>query len=222
MCSERLPNVVLADPSPRLGGMCSGGLGSSDIGDPVVIGGLAHEFFVRVARTYNATTDAPEYYLEPHVAEAVFYDMLKQANVTIVKHGNVVSVARTIAGPGGPRITSVTMESGATLGSASTVYIDGTYEGDLMARAGVSFTWGREANTTCVAPTCVCSCLCNTSGLGASMFVCCAPFLHKPNQMKKKRCLQLVACTASATTLYTKLTLFFPVTLTNPRMRDQV
>lgn len=77
-----------------------------------------------------------------------FYISWHQANVTVLKHGNVVSVARTPAGVGSSRITSLTMESGATLGSAATVYIDGTYEGDLMARAGVSYTWGREANST--------------------------------------------------------------------------
>ena len=78
----------------------------------------------------------------------LFHISRHQANVTVLKHGNVVSVARTPAGVGLSRITSLTTESGVTLGSAATVYIDGTYEGDLMARAGVSYTWGREANTT--------------------------------------------------------------------------
>eukprot|EP00038_Savillea_parva_P012785 m.206937 g.206937 ORF g.206937 m.206937 type:complete len:743 (+) comp23523_c0_seq1:131-2359(+) len=152
-------NVTLVDPSPRLGGMCSGGLGSSDIGDPIVIGGLAHEFFVRVAQTYNASATTPEYYLEPHVAEQVFYDMLAEAHVDIVKHGRVVSVQTTEikvgsqststlqqpSSSGGRAITSIVMEDGVALGGPQTVFIDGTYEGDLMARANVTYTYGRES-----------------------------------------------------------------------------
>eukprot|EP00037_Helgoeca_nana_P021239 m.213749 g.213749 ORF g.213749 m.213749 type:complete len:702 (+) comp25566_c0_seq2:81-2186(+) len=146
-------NVTLLDPAPRLGGMCSGGLGSTDKGDPSVIGGLAHEFFVRVAQTYNATSTEPLYYLEPHVAENVFYTMLREAGVTVLRHGYIESTARTYADGNSdatrawgasPKITAVTMANGVTLGGSSTVYIDGTYEGDLMARARVSYTYGRE------------------------------------------------------------------------------
>jgi hypothetical protein len=115
--------------------------------------GLAHEFFVRVAQTYNATSTEPLYYLEPHVAENVFYTMLREAGVTVLRHGYIESTARTDADGNSdatrawgasPKITAVTMANGVTLGGSSTVYIDGTYEGDLMARARVSYTYGRE------------------------------------------------------------------------------
>lgn len=105
--------------------------------------GYAHEFFVRVAKTYDPTTTQPLYYLEPHVAEEVFYDMLRDAGVSILRHGNIVSAKLQ-----GSLIESITMEDGVTLGSSETVYIDGTYEGDLMARAGVSYTFGREGIST--------------------------------------------------------------------------
>eukprot|EP00040_Diaphanoeca_grandis_P034950 m.218484 g.218484 ORF g.218484 m.218484 type:complete len:712 (-) comp33268_c0_seq2:49-2184(-) len=136
-------NVTLIDQSKRLGGMCAGGLGSSDIGNPIVIGGLANEFFVQVAQHYNATTHEPLYYLEPHVAEATFAKMLEAAHVTVVRHGRVVSVAKVES-----RISSITLEDGAVIGDVEAVFVDASYEGDLMARAGVSYTFGREANTT--------------------------------------------------------------------------
>ena len=58
-------------PAPRIGGVCSGGLGKTDKGNPIVIGGLAEEFFLRNARVYNSTATVPEYDLEPHVAEEI-------------------------------------------------------------------------------------------------------------------------------------------------------
>mmetsp|Transcript_30837 Transcript_30837/g.92490 ORF Transcript_30837/g.92490 Transcript_30837/m.92490 type:complete len:702 (-) Transcript_30837:227-2332(-) len=139
-------NVTLLDPGPRLGGMCSGGLGSSDIGTPTVIGGLAHEFFVRVARTYESNATDPQYYLEPHVAEQVFRDMLAEAGVAVLRRGRIVSIA-TVAGLAGRQIGSITLESGDTFGSPGSVFVDGSYEGDLMARSGISYTWGREPMT---------------------------------------------------------------------------
>jgi hypothetical protein len=81
---------------------------------------------------------------EPHVAEAVFHEMLADAGVKVVlnqrldlKHG----VRRQ-----GTRITAIVMESGCVF--AGRVFIDATYEGDLMAKAGVSYTVGRESNAT--------------------------------------------------------------------------
>jgi hypothetical protein len=137
-------NVVLIDPAPRVGGVCSGGLGRTDKGNPVVIGGLAAEFFLRNARVYNASATAPEYYLEPHVAEMVFLDMLRaetriQHVVTSGSRVASVAVSRT------PRaIRSITLEDGSS--HSATVFIDATYEGDLMLRtAGVTSTFGRES-----------------------------------------------------------------------------
>jgi hypothetical protein len=63
--------TVLVDPAPRVGGVCSGGLGHTDKGNPIVIGGYAREFFTRNARAYDAGAVAPDFSLEPHVAEAV-------------------------------------------------------------------------------------------------------------------------------------------------------
>ena len=91
--ARRGASVLLLDPAPRVGGMCSGGLGRTDRGNSIVIGGLAKEFFARNRRVYhpeiplwkpmNTTRDVLDgFYLEPHVAEQLFLGMLCEANVT--------------------------------------------------------------------------------------------------------------------------------------------
>lgn len=135
--------VFLLSPTSGMGGMCSGGLGWTDKGDTFAIGGLAHEFFLRVARTYNASATEPLYSLEPHVAEETFWEML-----------NVTGVAAVYLPLG---LASVTVKDGnmtqvtdaeAQETYSATIFIDGTYEGDLLALAGATMAVGREANTT--------------------------------------------------------------------------
>lgn len=131
--------VVLAEPGGHLGGMSSGGLGWTDFGSKTgkaEIGGLAREFYRRVGRHYGHDE---EFTLEPHVAEQVFDEWVKEAGVTVLFHQRIASVERQ-----GRRIRAVVMEDG-TVHRAS-MFLDTTYEGDLMARAGVSHTLGREAN----------------------------------------------------------------------------
>ena len=78
------------------------------------------------------------YWLEPHVAELTFAAMLAEAGVTRARHGQVVNTYRGDSG----EIARVEMEDGTV--HAATVFVDGSYEGDLMARANISYTWGRE------------------------------------------------------------------------------
>ena len=154
-------STILLDPAPRVGGMCSGGLGRTDRGNSIVIGGFAQEFFERNRQHYHpnqtlggepGTVCQPDthgtdigcgFYLEPHVAEEIFLEMLADAGVQHVRtNGSQVdSVAKE-----GTQLKSLTLEDGSTY--RAKVFIAGTYEGDLMARSGSSFTWGREANTT--------------------------------------------------------------------------
>ncbi len=154
-------SVVLIEPSKHLGGLTSGGLGATDIGNKGAIGGLSRTFYRRIAEFY-AKPDAWKWekgdgYLskrqqsgekemwtfEPHVAEQIYREMLKEAKVPIVVgrldlKGGVVKV--------GERISSIRLEGGLTF--IGTVFIDATYEGDLLAKAGVSYHVGREANKT--------------------------------------------------------------------------
>lgn len=155
-------SVVLIEPSRHLGGLSSGGLGATDIGNKMAIGGLAREFYGRIHRHYSDpavwTTGSLEQYrterptvvdgdtmwtFEPKVAARVFRDMLSETSVTVVLEErldlkNGVRKEDT-------RIRSIRMESGREFAGA--MFIDATYEGDLMAKAGVSHTIGREPNS---------------------------------------------------------------------------
>jgi hypothetical protein len=128
--------VVLIEPRGHAGGMTAGGLGETDIGNKGAIGGLAREFYQRVGRHYG-TNEAWRF--EPSVAERVFHEMLNEAGVSVYFHEHPASV-KTSHG----RIEYVTMEDGAIF--QARVFIDSSYEGDLMAKAGVSYFVGREAN----------------------------------------------------------------------------
>ena len=130
--------VALVEPGGHLGGMVSGGLGHTDTGKIETIGGISLEFFKLVGRQYNQTV---AWDFEPHVAEDVFRAMAREAGVKVVydtrlrEHG---AVQRK-----NDRITGITMGSGDVF--SGQVFIDASYEGDLMAQCGVTFTWGREA-----------------------------------------------------------------------------
>ena len=144
--------VILAEPGKHLGGMTSGGLSAVDIGDPRSVGGIAREYFSRLVDSYGkklawdqafksdggpATGGA--YAIEPHVAERVFDDMAREAGVVVKLEARLASVTKD-----GARITEITIEDGDII--RAKVFIDTTYEGDLMAKAGVSFTLMREGN----------------------------------------------------------------------------
>jgi hypothetical protein len=158
-------SVVIAEFDQYLGGMTSGGLGATDIGNKAAVGGIAREFYQRVARYYAtdsawrfekrteyfaqhggrstlAEIDAPgaaQWTFEPHVAEAILFQMLKEAKVPVHFAQRLASVKKD-----GTRITEIVMENGQVY--QARMFIDATYEGDLMAKAGVSFTVGREPN----------------------------------------------------------------------------
>jgi hypothetical protein len=129
--------VVLLEFGNHLGGMTSGGLGQTDIGNKAAIGGISREFYRRVGQHYGKEE---AWMFEPHVAEDIFFDMVNGANVTLFLQQRIASVAKA-----GARIREVTMESGRVF--RAKMFIDATYEGDLMARASVKYTVGREANS---------------------------------------------------------------------------
>ncbi|HEX5219318.1 MAG TPA: FAD-dependent oxidoreductase [Verrucomicrobiae bacterium] len=120
--------------STHLGGLTSGGLGATDVGNQATIGGVSREFYRRIGQRYNQTE---RFNFEPHVAREVFEAWLAEVGVTPRFNQRLASVAKT-----GQRITQITMEDGTIY--RAKMFIDATYEGDLMAMAGVSFTFGRE------------------------------------------------------------------------------
>ena len=137
--------VVLIEPGRHLGGLSSGGLGATDIGNKGAIGGLAREYYERVFMHYNPASDSTGsmWTFEPHVAEGIFNEMVQEENIPVFfeeRLNLIYGIKKT-----GTRIDKITMESGLTF--TAKMFIDATYEGDLMAKAGVSYRVGRETNT---------------------------------------------------------------------------
>jgi hypothetical protein len=160
-------SVVLIEPSRRLGGLTSGGLGQTDIGNKAAIGGLARQFYQAVRTHYNdpavwkwqrreqymdsgqtrtAAGEDAMWTFEPSVALQVLATWVKDYQLDVVygerlDRGSGVALTGSIPW----RILSIRMESGRTF--RGRMFIDATYEGDLMAAANVSYTVGREANS---------------------------------------------------------------------------
>lgn len=134
--------VLLVEPGQRLGGMTSGGLGQTDIGNKQVVKGLALDFYRRVGATYGRLES---WIFEPSVAENIFKDYIVRGNVEVLYGHRIVDAQKQ-----GASITSINVESventAQTKNISAKVFIDCTYEGDLMARAGVSYVVGREDN----------------------------------------------------------------------------
>jgi FAD dependent oxidoreductase len=160
-------SVVVVAPEKHLGGLSAGGLGFTDTGDKSVIGGLSREFYQRVWSHY----DRPEawkwqkrqeygnkgqgtpamdgaqrtmWIFEPHVAEKVFEDFVTEYKIPV--HRNEWLNRATGVSKRSGRIVSLTTLSGRTY--AGRMFVDATYEGDLMAAAGVTYHVGREAQAT--------------------------------------------------------------------------
>lgn len=165
--SQSGKSVLIVSPDTHLGGLTSGGLGYTDTGNKSVIGGLAREFYHKVWLHYNDSAawvwqkhseygnkgqgtvamdgeNRTMWIFEPHVAEQVFEDFVKENNLTVYRdewldRENGVS-------KDGQQIISFKTLSGKTF--KGKVFIDATYEGDLMAEAGVSYHVGRESKDT--------------------------------------------------------------------------
>jgi hypothetical protein len=136
--------VALLEPGTHLGGMATGGLSRTDFGKKEVIGGYALEFYWRVGRKYDVGRYAQDvaWFYEPKVGEQVLKEMLDQAGVTtLFKHR---LREKTGVRKEGTRVVAITTENGAAF--EGHVFADCTYEGDLMAQAGVEYTFGRESS----------------------------------------------------------------------------
>ena len=129
-------NVVLTEFGTHIGGLTSGGLGMTDIGNKAAIGGFSREFYQRLGKHYGK----PEAWtFEPHVAEAELRALLAEWKVPAYFEQRLASVKKE-----GARIVEIAMENGNVF--RAKMFIDCSYEGDLMAKAGVPYLVGREAN----------------------------------------------------------------------------
>jgi hypothetical protein len=142
-------SAIIVEPGRHLGGLTAGGLGATDIGNASVIGGLSREFYDRVEAHYRTTygEDSPQHQachggfrFEPHLAEAIYETLVAEEGIPVWREARLAE-ARTRDG----RIVEIVLEDGSSVRART--FIDATYEGDLMAAAGVSYTVGREANS---------------------------------------------------------------------------
>jgi hypothetical protein len=161
-------SVVLVCPDKHLGGMSSGGLGFTDTGNKAVIGGLAREFYHRVWRHYqdddawrwqerseygNRGQGTPAidgaqrtmWIFEPHIAEQVFEDLVREHEIPVHRDEWLDRTPGAGVERQDGRIASIKMLSGNVYHGR--MFIDATYEGDLLAAAGVDYHVGREANS---------------------------------------------------------------------------
>jgi hypothetical protein len=137
-------HVLLLEPGTHIGGMATGGLSRTDYGRKGVIGGYALEFYWRVSLKYGLDRFAEDvaWFYEPRIGEKVLTEMLDEAHVTVLYRHRLRE--RTGVSKQGSRVESVTTEDGTTYRAAQ--FADCSYEGDLMAQAGVQYTWGRESS----------------------------------------------------------------------------
>lgn len=134
--------TVLLEPGRHIGGMATGGLSRTDTGVREVIGGLALEFYYRVGDRYEIRRykNPVAWFYEPKVGEAVMQEMLQEAGVTLLLHHRLQE--KTGVTRKDKKILEIVTENGTRF--SAKVFVDCSYEGDLMAQAGVSYTWGRE------------------------------------------------------------------------------
>jgi hypothetical protein len=162
-------SVIMVCPERHLGGLTAGGLGWTDSGDKSVIGGLSREFYHRVFKEYEKPetwrwqrqeqygnkgqgtealdkTGRTMWIFEPHVAENVYEAWVKELKIPVVRDSWLDRSKDGVKKDSAARIVSIRMLNGQTY--EGKMFIDASYEGDLMAAAGVSYHVGREAMST--------------------------------------------------------------------------
>ncbi|MFG1909173.1 FAD-dependent oxidoreductase [Kribbella sp. NPDC048928] len=131
--------VVLLAFDDRVGGMTASGLGETDVGDGQTLGGSARSFYAAVAAAYRAPD--PYWKVEAHVAEEIFLRRLADADVVLHRRRHLVDVTKACG-----RITELRTDNGSSY--RAKMFVDASYEGDLLAAAGISYTVGRESSAT--------------------------------------------------------------------------
>ncbi|MBL7735634.1 MAG: FAD-dependent oxidoreductase [Chitinophagaceae bacterium] len=137
-------SVIVVEPGGHIGGLTSGGLGQTDIGNKYAVTGIALDFYRKVGQHYGKFE---QWIFEPSVTRKLYEDYIKKANLRVLTHNRIVSATKSNG-----VIRTITIEDALSPASANTIisakmFIDCSYEGDLMAKAGVSYTTGREPNS---------------------------------------------------------------------------
>ncbi len=135
-------SVIVLESGGHWGGLTAGGLGQTDIGNKYAITGISRQFYRKVGQHYGRFE---QWTFEPHVAQNILLDYLKFADKALLYNQlRIVKKAKSKIS----YIQTFDTQTRKTRKIIAKQYIDCTYEGDLMAKAGVSFTIGREANST--------------------------------------------------------------------------
>ncbi len=138
-------SVLLIEPGKRLGGLTSGGLGYTDIGNKFAISGLALDYYRRLGSHYGKFES---WIFEPSVAEALYKEYIKRADVEVWYELALKDLKKEKSAISEISLVNPLDETAPpTHIVRAKVYLDCTYEGDLLAKAGVSYIVGREANT---------------------------------------------------------------------------
>lgn len=158
-------SVILIEPSSRIGGLTTGGLGQTDIGNKHIVGGISREFYQNIKKHYDdpdnwdwqtkseyvdggqtrtGITETAMWTFEPSAALEVFHEMMEGLDIKLVYNQRLNRAAGVELG--NKAIKAITMESAERY--EGKMFIDASYEGDLIAAAGISYTVGRESNAT--------------------------------------------------------------------------
>ena len=140
--AQRGLDVVLVEPTEHIGGMTSGGLGFTDIGNKQVIAGVAKQFYRKVGEHYGRLE---QWVFEPSVADSIMRAYIDHKNIVLMDNYRIRESKLD-----GTRISGIVVENSVDPSKTKTIkadyFIDCSYEGDLMARSGVEYTVGRESN----------------------------------------------------------------------------
>jgi len=137
-------STILIEPEKHLGGLTSGGLGATDIGNKFAITGMAREFYRQIGKHYG---EFERWTFEPHVAENLFISMISESKVKQLNEFRILSSSRE-----GTRVKEILTESCGKFFFRikkcirARIFIDCSYEGDLMAKCGIGYAIGRESN----------------------------------------------------------------------------
>jgi len=137
-------SVVLIEPGKMIGGLTTGGLGKTDAGIKESITGLSLRFYQQVAQKYGLSP-GEQWTFEPRIALEVMQDYIREGKVTLLMETQLSKVKKE-----GTVIRSVRLKDtrdGKSISVSAKQFLDCTYEGDLMARSGVSYFVGREDNS---------------------------------------------------------------------------
>jgi hypothetical protein len=138
-------SVILIEPGIHLGGLSSSGLGATDIGNKYAVTGLSHDFYRRLGKHYGKLES---WTFEPHVAEDLFNEYIKESGIKVLMNNRLIKVRKQ-----NNEITSIQIVRSqkswpwTRKNVAARQFIDCSYEGDLMANAGISYIIGRESNS---------------------------------------------------------------------------